>query len=84
MAKIISFFLLSIFFFNNFANATLWPGAKTPLENKYYKNYDYNTSKKNMEILTYCKDRNYQTSMGYYNCLKSFNYPITNTDSKFF
>jgi hypothetical protein len=22
--------------------------------------------------------------MGYYNCLKSFNYPITNTDSKFF
>lgn len=72
MSKIISIVLLLIFSFNNFANATLWPSA----EETYYWKYKRYNSNEQMEILNYCKDKNYQTSMGYYNCLNSFNYLI--------
>jgi hypothetical protein len=80
MAKIISIVLLLIFAFNNFANATLWPSDKTV----YYGTYYNNTSKKNIEILSYCKEKNHQSSIGYSNCLKSLNYFSTNTASNFF
>jgi hypothetical protein len=82
MAKIISIILLSIFSFNNFANATLWPSNKT----SYYELYNYNTSEKNMEVLHYCKEKNYQTSAGYSNCLKELGYGYfrTNTARNYF
>jgi hypothetical protein len=82
MAKIISIILLSIFSFNNFANATLWPSNKTGC----YESYNCNTSKKNMEVLNYCKEKNYQTSASYSNCLKAHGYGYfrTNTASNYF
>lgn len=81
MTKIISLVLLLIVCFNNFANATLWP------KNQYIL-FNENISKKNIEIINFCKERYYQTSMGYSNCLKSLNYfetkTASNTTSNFF
>ncbi len=80
MAKIASIILLFIICFNNFAHATLWPGN----EKTYYGFYYENFSKKNIEIINFCKEKNYQTSIGYSNCLKSLNYPKTKIASNFF
>jgi hypothetical protein len=66
MKKKFGFILLTIVFFNNLANAAIWPS--NPIIN-------YETSYKEIaEHQIYCQERGFQTYNSYYNCLKNLNH----------